>query len=186
MVARDIDLTILCPVLDATRMFEAIRPLAAHPRVLELRFRNDTGHWNVDPGRSRRLVLVQHKPLLRPGVLEGIERDRQVDDPGRAARPDNIQGRRPRGRPSCPPAAFNPHEIADRVITRAAQTEFPRGFPNGPPRRGHRDVVPVERDHESVNPGVARREPNCTSRACPPRRSVSSRFRNAMQKERLC
>jgi len=49
MVARDIDLTILCPELDVTRIFEAIGPLAAHPRVRELRFRNDTGHWNVDP-----------------------------------------------------------------------------------------------------------------------------------------
>lgn len=48
MVARDIDLTILCPVLDATRVFDAIRPLAAHPRVRELRFRNDAGLWNVD------------------------------------------------------------------------------------------------------------------------------------------
>lgn len=49
MVARDVDLTILCPELDVTRIFEAIQPLAAHPRVRELRFRNDTGRWNVDP-----------------------------------------------------------------------------------------------------------------------------------------
>ncbi len=49
MVARDIDLTILCPELDTTRVFQALEPLAAHPRVRELRFRNDTGHWNIDP-----------------------------------------------------------------------------------------------------------------------------------------
>ena len=49
MVARDIDLTVLCPDLDAARIFDAARPLAAHPRIRELRFRNDTGAWNVDP-----------------------------------------------------------------------------------------------------------------------------------------
>lgn len=43
-VARDIDLTILCPELDAGRVFEVVQPLVAHPRVRELRFRNDTGH----------------------------------------------------------------------------------------------------------------------------------------------
>ena len=49
MVARDIDVTVLCRELDADRIFELARPLAAHPRVRELRFRNDTGDWNVDP-----------------------------------------------------------------------------------------------------------------------------------------
>ncbi len=49
MVARDIDLTVLCADLDPTRVFDVVRPLAAHPRIRELRFRNDTGAWNVDP-----------------------------------------------------------------------------------------------------------------------------------------
>lgn len=49
MVARDIDLTVLCADLDADRIFDAVRPLASHPRIRELRFRNDTGGWNVDP-----------------------------------------------------------------------------------------------------------------------------------------
>jgi hypothetical protein len=49
MVKRDIDLTILCPELDTARVFEAVQPLATHPRVRELRFRNDTGDRNVDP-----------------------------------------------------------------------------------------------------------------------------------------
>ena len=49
MVARDIDFTVLCPELDVAVVFAALRPLAAHRRVRELRFRNDTGHWNVDP-----------------------------------------------------------------------------------------------------------------------------------------
>ncbi len=49
MVARDLDLTVLCPTLDPTGSFDVVRPLAAHPRISELRFRNDTGPWNVDP-----------------------------------------------------------------------------------------------------------------------------------------
>ena len=49
MVVRDIDVTVLCPELDAARIFDVVRPLVSHPRVRELRFRNDTGDWNVDP-----------------------------------------------------------------------------------------------------------------------------------------
>jgi len=49
MVARDIDVTTLCPSLDPVALFEAARPLVSHPRVRELTFRNDTGHWNTDP-----------------------------------------------------------------------------------------------------------------------------------------
>ena len=49
MVARDIDLTVRCPGLELDRVFGALQPLAVHPRVRELRFRNDTGGWNVDP-----------------------------------------------------------------------------------------------------------------------------------------
>jgi hypothetical protein len=49
MVARDIDITTLCPALEATPTFEVVRPLAAHPRVRRLAFRNDTGPWKVDP-----------------------------------------------------------------------------------------------------------------------------------------
>ena len=37
------------PELGPTRVFEAIKALPSHPRVRELRFRNDTGHWNEDP-----------------------------------------------------------------------------------------------------------------------------------------
>ena len=49
MVWRDIDLTVLCPTLDHGTIFEAVRPLAGHPGVCALRFRDDTGRWNVDP-----------------------------------------------------------------------------------------------------------------------------------------
>ena len=48
MVARDIDLTILCPELDPTRVFRRSRRFVAS-RVRGLRFRNDTGRWNEDP-----------------------------------------------------------------------------------------------------------------------------------------
>ena len=49
MVARDIDVTVLCPVLETAAIFTALSPLAGHPRIRELRFRDDTGDWNVDP-----------------------------------------------------------------------------------------------------------------------------------------
>ncbi len=49
MAWRDIDVTVLCPSLAIAPIFEALRPLALHPNVRQLRFRNDTGRWNVDP-----------------------------------------------------------------------------------------------------------------------------------------
>ena len=49
MVARDIDLTVLCPALETEAIFTALAPLAGHPRIRELHFRDDTGHRNVDP-----------------------------------------------------------------------------------------------------------------------------------------
>jgi hypothetical protein len=49
MVRQDIDVTSLCPVLDAAVVFAAGCALATHPRVHRLTFRNETGRWNVDP-----------------------------------------------------------------------------------------------------------------------------------------
>lgn len=49
MVARDIDVTTLCPILEPEAVFDAVRPLVGHPRVHRLSFRNDTGRWNTDP-----------------------------------------------------------------------------------------------------------------------------------------
>jgi hypothetical protein len=49
MVARDIDLTVLCATLETAPIFSVVEPLAGHPRVRELRFRDDTAHWNLDP-----------------------------------------------------------------------------------------------------------------------------------------
>ena len=50
MVARDIDITTLCPSLDPGPVFDFGRPLAAHPRVRRLTLRKDTGRWNTSPG----------------------------------------------------------------------------------------------------------------------------------------
>jgi hypothetical protein len=49
MVWRDIDVTVLCPTLAVAPIFEALRPLALHPSVRRLQFRNDSGRWNADP-----------------------------------------------------------------------------------------------------------------------------------------
>jgi hypothetical protein len=49
MVARDIDVTVLCPTLDTAAIFDVVKPLAGHPRIRELRFRDDTDHRNLDP-----------------------------------------------------------------------------------------------------------------------------------------
>jgi hypothetical protein len=49
MVARDIDFTTLVPTLDRARIFDVGRELVLHHRVRRSSFRNDTGHWNVDP-----------------------------------------------------------------------------------------------------------------------------------------
>ena len=49
MVARDIDITTLCPTLDPGPVFDLGRRLAVHPRVRRLTFRKDTGRWNTHP-----------------------------------------------------------------------------------------------------------------------------------------
>jgi len=47
MVARDIDITTLCPSLDPGPVFDLGRRLARHRRVRRLTFRKDTGAWNT-------------------------------------------------------------------------------------------------------------------------------------------
>lgn len=49
MVARDIDVTTLCPVLEPLAVFDFARSLVGHSRLSRLSFRNDTGRWNTDP-----------------------------------------------------------------------------------------------------------------------------------------
>jgi len=47
MVARDIDVTTVCPSLAAGPIFDLGRSLATHPRVRRVTFRDDTGRWNT-------------------------------------------------------------------------------------------------------------------------------------------
>jgi hypothetical protein len=60
MVKRDVDITVICPALDPATL-EAVAGigarLAPHPRVRQVRFRDDTGPWNTDPGYPDGLYL---------------------------------------------------------------------------------------------------------------------------------
>ena len=49
VVFRDIEDTLPLNSSGIVAIFEALRPLALHPSVRRLQFRNDTGHWNADP-----------------------------------------------------------------------------------------------------------------------------------------
>jgi len=60
MVRRDIDLTVACERLDLRELYRLGESVAVHPRVRVLRFRDDTGDWNV------------HR-LYPDGVYWGIE-----------------------------------------------------------------------------------------------------------------
>ncbi|MDX6205545.1 MAG: hypothetical protein QOF39_1602 [Frankiales bacterium] len=54
---RDLDVTVVCPSLSTGRVLAVVPRLAAHPRVRELTFRNDTGVWNTDPAYPDGLYL---------------------------------------------------------------------------------------------------------------------------------
>src|SRR5438445_11769758 len=49
MVARDIDVTSLCPVLAVAAIWEAVAPLALKPHIPRSAFRNDTCRWSTQP-----------------------------------------------------------------------------------------------------------------------------------------
>ncbi|MER7011689.1 hypothetical protein ABT324_09710 [Saccharopolyspora sp. NPDC000359] len=52
MVRRDLDITVICPRLDLAAKSAVAgvgAELAVHDRVRQVRFRDDTGHWNTDP-----------------------------------------------------------------------------------------------------------------------------------------
>ncbi len=99
--------------------------------------------------------MIQHKPLLRLRVLERVECDRQIDDTRRTNREHGIERGRTYRRAGGAAEALRPHEPADSVVAGTPQTELPSGFAHSSPCRGDRNVVPVERDHERVDPGVA-------------------------------
>jgi hypothetical protein len=60
MVLRDVDITVTCRALDSATL-EAVAGigarLAPHQRVRQVRFRDDTGHWNTDPNYPDGLYL---------------------------------------------------------------------------------------------------------------------------------
>ncbi|MEV7630398.1 hypothetical protein [Actinoplanes sp. NPDC089786] len=49
MVWPDLDMTVVCPKLDAGAVADTGALLARHAATREVRFRNDTGGWNTDP-----------------------------------------------------------------------------------------------------------------------------------------
>ena len=57
MVWRDLDLTVVCQTLEVGRVADTGARLARHQRVRQVRFRNDTGVWNTDPGYPDGLYL---------------------------------------------------------------------------------------------------------------------------------
>jgi len=87
-------------------------------------------------------------------MLEHVERDRDVDDARRAHREQDVECGGPRLGTGGAAYALDPNQVTDRVIAGSAQTELPCGFSDRTPRRGHRRVVPVERDDESVDSGI--------------------------------
>ncbi|WP_327064945.1 hypothetical protein OG500_03895 [Kitasatospora sp. NBC_01250] len=60
MVKRDLDITVVCPRLGGAEREAVVAVgarLALHERVWQVRFRNDTGAWNTDPGYPDGLYL---------------------------------------------------------------------------------------------------------------------------------
>lgn len=102
--------------------------------------------------------MFQHKPFLRPRVLERVERDRQVDDSGRTERENGIERSGTDGSPRRPTAALDLHEPPDDVIPGPAQAELPCGVADCAPGLSDGRIVAVEADDERVNPRVVRRQ----------------------------
>lgn len=69
MVRRDLDVTVTCPALGISvtgAVAELGARLAVHPRVRQVRFRDDTGHWNTDPAYPDGLYLgVEYRSSRR-------------------------------------------------------------------------------------------------------------------------
>lgn len=57
MVWPDLDLTVVCPTLDATEVAGLGARLGIHRRIRQVVFRNDTGAWNTDPAYPDGLYL---------------------------------------------------------------------------------------------------------------------------------
>ncbi|MER5391978.1 hypothetical protein [Saccharopolyspora sp. NPDC002686] len=87
MVRRDLDITVICPLLDAAAKSAVAgigAQLAVHDRVRQVRFRDDTGRWNTDPRYPDGLYLgVEYRcPAEQDWTLDiwfVDEPDRQPD-----------------------------------------------------------------------------------------------------------
>jgi hypothetical protein len=49
MAWRDLDITVICPSLNKAQVIAIAGKLAAHPDMLEVTFRDDSGRWNQAP-----------------------------------------------------------------------------------------------------------------------------------------
>jgi hypothetical protein len=66
MVWRDLDLTVVCKELALEAVAAVGAHLAAHARVRQVTFRNDTGHWNTNPSYPDGLYLgVEYRSPAR-------------------------------------------------------------------------------------------------------------------------
>jgi hypothetical protein len=84
MVWRDLDLTVVCTELALEPVAALGARLAAHPRVRQVTFRNDTGRWKTNPSYPDGLYLgvVYRAPSGRDWKLDiwfVDEPDRQPD-----------------------------------------------------------------------------------------------------------
>ncbi|MFI0742970.1 hypothetical protein ACH4PU_33595 [Streptomyces sp. NPDC021100] len=139
MVRRDIDITVVCPDLgDGVKKAVADigAALAVHDRVRQVRFRDDTGHWNTDPMYPDGLYL---------GVEYRSEAGREwtldiwfVDEPDR--QPDLAHVR------ALPPRLTDAHRVRILRIKQALAARPGDGTP------GY-DVYRAVLDHGIATPG---------------------------------
>ncbi|MER5785533.1 hypothetical protein ABT104_28045 [Streptomyces mobaraensis] len=138
MVRRDIDITVVCPDLGAgapKAVADIGAALAVHDRVRQVRFRDDTGHWNTDPMYPDGLYLgVEYRSAAgREWTLDIWF----VDEPDR--QPDLAHVR------ALPPRLTDAHRVRILRIKRALAARPGDGTP------GY-DVYRAVLDHEVTTP----------------------------------
>jgi hypothetical protein len=92
--------------------------------------------------------LFQHKPVQAPRLREALDRAALVEDERRRQRLEDAEDGIARRLPGASPSSLGTGEVTDDVIAGTAQSQFPSGVPDGPPRLGNRDAVLVEGDNE--------------------------------------
>ena len=92
MIHRDLDVTVVCPRLDAATL-EAVAQLGARlavlPNIRQVQFRDDTGRWNTDPAYPDGVYLG-----LRYRTQHGLEWNLDiwfVDEPDRQPDLDHVR-----------------------------------------------------------------------------------------------